>query len=137
MRRWLLIAMLLVLPIQMVWAAAAPYCAHETKLVGEKKHFAHHEHQHEGTKAGSGTDDGSDALGATHLDCEACHLGAAATLPCSEVSVGDLPLAVAPHHPFPHYRSHTPPGPERPNIAEASLAARFGGGVASGAFLED
>lgn len=136
MRRWLLIAMLLVLPAQMVWAAAAPYCAHETKLAAAK-HFGHHEHQHKVTNPAIGADDGSDALGASHVDCESCHLGAGATLPCSEISVGDMPPAAVPDQPLPRYRSHTPPGPERPNIAEASPAVRFGGGVASGAFLED
>ena len=46
MRRWLLIALLFVLPLQMVWAAAAPYCAHEAKL-SATKHFGHHEHEHQ------------------------------------------------------------------------------------------
>ena len=45
MRRWLFIFLLLVLPFQMVWAAAAPYCAHEVNP-SAKKHFGHHEHKH-------------------------------------------------------------------------------------------
>jgi len=38
--------LLLVLPFQMIWAAAAPYCAHETNT-SASKHFGHHEHRHQ------------------------------------------------------------------------------------------
>lgn len=45
MRRWLTILMLLVLPGQFAWSAAAAYCQHEQ--VPAKAHIGHHVHEHE------------------------------------------------------------------------------------------
>lgn len=116
MRRWLLVALLFVLPLQMVWAAAAPYCAHEASP-GATAHFGHHEHEHQGTPSPlAGADDSSGAA-TGDLDCGSCHLGASATLPCSGVAVEAAAHTVVLNRDVPRYRSHTPPGPERPNIA--------------------
>ena len=45
MRRFIILFMLCLLPVQISWAAVADYCAHEP--AGEAQHFAHHEHEHE------------------------------------------------------------------------------------------
>lgn len=80
MRRWLLLLLLTVLPLQFATAAAASYCRHEA---GSAKHFGHHEHQHEGTgehKSTSNSPDGNSHQStnvAGDSDCEYCHLGAA------------------------------------------------------------
>ena len=79
MRRWLLLLMLVVLPMQFALAAAAAYCRHET---GVAKHFGHHQHQHHASgdhKAAleSVGDDSQTGTGLEDSDCEYCHLGAA------------------------------------------------------------
>jgi hypothetical protein len=132
MRRWLLIALLFVLPLQMVWGAAAPYCAHESQP-GAAKHFGHHEHDHQGgAQSSAGANDSAQGIGANHVDCDSCHLSTGAALPCAEVEVSASAPGLVPVHRLPSYRSPIPPGPERPDIAVTSPAARFGGGVVSG-----
>jgi hypothetical protein len=131
MRRWLMVFLLLVVPAQLIWAAAAPYCGHETSATS-KRHFGHHEHRHQadGQAAALNADDSS-AAGAFHADCEVCHLGASAVLPVPAVTLG-VPPVRAPHHAPPQrYASHIPRGPERPDRADAPAAVRFGGDVVS------
>lgn len=116
MRRWLLVALLFVLPLQMVWAAAAPYCSHETKP-GVAAHFGHHEHEHQGTTPSLDVTDDGVGLTGGDVDCGSCHLSTGTTLPSSAIAVEVPACAVTLSDAVPHYRSHTPPGPERPNIA--------------------
>ena len=52
MRRWLIVALLLVLPFQFAWSVAAAYCAHEAAPAAS--HVGHHTHEHKGD-AGNGT----------------------------------------------------------------------------------
>ena len=130
MRRWLLMLLLCMLPVQLVWAAGAPYCAHERDSAA-KQHFGHHEHQH---KSGANAAlDETDARvgGAQHLDCEACHFGCSMTLPSAEMVIGTVPALPASTQADPPDTSHIPSGPERPDRAERTAAARFGGGVAN------
>lgn len=47
MRRWFSILLLVLLPIQFSWAAAAAYCEHESGARAD--HFGHHEHDHQGS----------------------------------------------------------------------------------------
>ena len=66
--------MLVILPFQFAWGAAASYCGHE-KSVGAG-HFGHHGHQH---KAKADADGEAAAKKAGALaddpDCAMCHLG--------------------------------------------------------------
>jgi hypothetical protein len=129
MRHWVLAFLLFVVPFQMVWGAAAPYCAHEAS-VSAKKHFGHHEHKHQaGGEIASVTDDGGDSAGAYHADCESCHLGGAAFMPAVIHAVEAVPYGSASCHPDPRYDSHIPAGPQRPDRADHPPAARPGGGV--------
>lgn len=100
MRRWLTVFLLILLPLQLSWAVAATYCAHEIDPAAN--HVGHHEHRHEaadGDGAGSGvkaSPDGSTAgkaeksgkvadkaaekatdkaLTCVDDDCGFCHLG--------------------------------------------------------------
>lgn len=133
MRRWLLIILLLVLPLQAVWAAGAPYCAHETTPAGSG-HFGHHEHVHvagDRTAPATGADDLDDGSGAYHADCELCHLSASATLHSPSGLVPAAPNGpVRASHPL-DYRSHVPSGLERPDRFESVAATRFAGAAAS------
>lgn len=132
MRRWLLILLLMVLPLQMVWGAAAPYCAHEPAAAG-KRHFGHHEHKHAAASdrsAGAGED--VDGVGTVHTDCESCHLGCSATLPAVAVSIAAPAHDSLLEYRAPSWSSIIPRGPERPDRARPATAARFGGGVEPG-----
>lgn len=115
MRRWLVIVILLVLPLQFTWGAAAPYCAHEAASAANA-HPGHHQHLHQGgsnaTKAG---DDGAD-VGAKHPDCASCHAGTATTLPLPAAELAIAPRDGLRERPPARYRSHTPSVPERPDI---------------------
>ncbi len=98
MRRWVSILLLVVLSLQLSWAAAASYCQHE-KSPAAAQHFGHHEHEH--ASDGSGSDapaadssqDGDDSkLVSLDYDCASCNLGSAqavsALIPLSHVPVG-------------------------------------------------
>lgn len=77
MRRFILVFMMLLLPLQWSWAAAASVCAHEAAGA----HFGHHAHKHAGDAASTAADEGSQSeggLAGNHPDCHACHgMGAA------------------------------------------------------------
>jgi flagellar capping protein FliD len=45
MRRFLLIFLVVMMPLQLSWAAVSSYCQHESGTAS--KHFGHHEHQHQ------------------------------------------------------------------------------------------
>jgi len=133
MRRLCFLLLLFVLPFQMVWGAAAPYCAHETQP-SASKHFGHHEHQHQASDAApaAAAEDGTVPASAYDVDCAVCHLGSV-VMPLN----GTLPIASVPpgtfhSDPGPGYRSYIPAGLDRPDRALPTSAARFVGGVAIG-----
>lgn len=76
MRRWLAIFLLVLLPLQAVWAAAAPYCEHEENPTA--MHVGHHIHEHQASQADD-QEPSSTGL-ADHADCHICH-GVAAAVP--------------------------------------------------------
>ena len=115
MRRWLVVFMLLVLPLQFAWAAAAPYCAHEDASAASKNPGHHHHELQVVSDAAKAGDDGA-GNGVNHTDCASCHAGAAATLPLPAAKLAAAPRDVLREQPPPRYRSHTPSGPERPDI---------------------
>ncbi|ELX11408.1 hypothetical protein DUF2946 [Janthinobacterium sp. HH01] len=109
MKKFLLILLLTILPIQYSWSMAAVYCQHEPAPV---THFGHHGHHHQAQ-----ADDGADKTKPVkvHSDCEVCHHAVQASLPGGAA----LALAVAPdgHAPplLPRYLSYISDGPARPN----------------------
>lgn len=111
MRRWFAIFLLVLLSLQSVWVAAAPYCAHEENPAS--MHIGHHTHQHQGDQL---DDDSAGGLGSQHADCQVCH-GAGGAVPAQVI-------ASAPHAPSGlaalwSRALPTPPilQPERPNWA--------------------
>lgn len=129
MRHWMFAFLLLALPFQLVWGAAAPYCGHEASDLA-KGHLGHHSHEHQPDgQSGSPDDDSRDDMGAYHADCAGCHLGCTAVMPAKAPAVEPLPHGSTSGHREPRYDSHIPAGPQRPDRAEAAPAARFGGGV--------
>ncbi len=77
MKRLLIIFMLIVVPLQLSWAAAAVYCEHESKP--KTVHFGHHEHKHIASAAEIKSD-ASKSAAAIDGDCTSCHLGGIAIL---------------------------------------------------------
>lgn len=116
MRRLVLICMMLLLPVQWTWAAAAVYCAHESSPAAAR-HFGHHEHVHKASGATHSKHGQANQAGALDLDCEYCHLAGSQWLPSQHalVSIG-VRTAPAVEDP-PRVGSHISAGPERPDRA--------------------
>ena len=82
MRRFVALLLLVLLPLQAIWAAAAPYFQHEAE--GASHHIGHHQPEHAHAPAVDATDShgtpgdpGGDAASGTHTDCHVCHGGTA------------------------------------------------------------
>lgn len=115
-RSFVVLLLLCLLPLQFVWAAAAPYCGHEGRAPQTTQHIGHHEHQHAGAAlaADTGSDDGG-ALVSYHGDCGSCHLGTGTSLPPAAVALAaGANDRILSDHPA-RYQSHIPFGPERPD----------------------
>lgn len=108
MRRLLLIFLLLVLPCQMSWAAAARYCQHEDAMPASW-HIGHHEHRHEAKQGDHGKKPVIDA------DCGVCHL-ASLPMACAALTVEPVFARVQAPAPSvePTFRSRNPGAPDRP-----------------------
>jgi hypothetical protein len=110
MRRFILVFMMCLLPLQWSWAAAASVCAHER----EQTHFGHHEHEHVDGQgavqvqaghdapapadAAQAADDQPPEAPGEHPDCHTCHgIGAACLARCEPAPAvwqgGSPPLA--------------------------------------------
>lgn len=129
MRRWLSILLLVLLPFQFSWAAAASYCQHETGRLAA--HFGHHEHQHEHqhepqherAKLKTSSTDQGDAnskLGALDNDCAVCHLGCVSPVANPQVVHFVRGIQVHELNPIFGFESHISGVPQRP---DCSLAA--------------
>ncbi|MDR0716401.1 MAG: hypothetical protein LBF50_03145 [Azoarcus sp.] len=77
MRRLFAIFFLICLPLQLGWASAAAYCAHERGAAAD--HFGHHAHgQADETRGDSEGGDGTTSLSGG--DCGFCHVACATAL---------------------------------------------------------
>lgn len=109
MKKLLLILLMLVLPLQMTWAAASAYCQHEDGKAAH--HFGHHGHEHK-TKAEA---EKKPAKGQPHSDCHFCH-GYSHASPGDQAMLDVLdPGSARGEPPSLIYASHIPDGPKRPN----------------------
>ena len=77
-RRLFMIFLLVLMPLQLSWAAIASYCQHETGAAA--KHFGHHDHQHKATD-GKETAPDPAKTGGGDPDCASCHAGCSSALP--------------------------------------------------------
>ena len=107
-KKYLLILLMLILPVQYAWSAAAVYCQHEQ---GAPSHFGHHAHAHKA----SPDDHGHPKVKSLDTDCEYCHMFSHAFF----VPFDARPTVhVALNHAVPatlSYTSHIPRRPPRPN----------------------
>ncbi|MBA4342298.1 MAG: hypothetical protein C0423_09110 [Methylibium sp.] len=109
----MLIFLLLLLPVQWTWAAAASICRHESSI--HASHFGHHEHRHDHQASATASVDASDDTpqqgdSGVHADCATCHAAVPWLMMQSAVGLGELlsPLAFTPYQ-----RSVTAGVPER------------------------
>jgi hypothetical protein len=73
MRR-LVVFLLLIVPLQLSWAAVSAYCEHETEAASH--HVGHHEHKHQSEQPSKGHDPGADSKSSSFdADCGVCHAG--------------------------------------------------------------
>lgn len=85
MRRLLTILLLLVLPLQFSWAAAAAYCQHGGGS-DRQAHMGHHEHRHTADSAPDTSpqvqdqDTDADPQQGVDEDCAFCHFGCGKTV---------------------------------------------------------
>ena len=99
-KRWLLMFVACLLPLQVSWAAVTAYCQHEQGV--EAAHFAHHEHEHHANHPE--TDEDKTIPGAPHADCSHSH--AVNWIPALALSQSQLFDGVAVQHFLP---VHFPP----------------------------
>ena len=119
MKKFFLILLLLVLPLQMSWAAASAYCQHEEGRGA--RHLGHHGHEHKNnTQAKAEQPPAKKDGGQPHSDCNFCHGIGQASFPVTPSLAACAPgsAAVAPS-PF-FYASHIPDslkGPDWRSVA--------------------
>ncbi len=127
MQRLVLLFLLLLLPVQWTWSAAASVCRHEASTQ-QSRHFGHHAHEHAQAEsqrlasepahaaatpdqpadpAQPGDADSRDAQ--VHADCAACHVSA----PALVMQAPALPEGPAARVATPYQRSITAGLPER------------------------
>ncbi len=115
MRRLAYLLLLVFLPFQFAWAAAAPLCAHETDA-NAKFHFGHH-------SSSSVTDPSKNPTDTSDQDrgdgCSLCHLGASQiSTPDFAIVPEDFGLALS-RAAFASFESHIPIGPDGPDWTPA------------------
>jgi len=111
MRRFFSLLLMLLLPLQFSFAAAAAYCVDEKPEV--TAHFGHHDHADASVNITDDADDGK-------ADCEICHLACAK----AQATASVLSVTPAPQAPlsFLHDLSpqHEPEPSDRPPIVSAA-----------------
>lgn len=115
MKKFLLLLLLTILPIQYAWSMAATYCQHEESKVSKVSHFGHHGHQHQAQAGDQSDHDEQGQQSKTHGDCEVCHHAVQASVldDSSVITPAAAGALFAPSSP--HYLSYIAEGPPRPN----------------------
>lgn len=111
MRRWLTVLLLVLLPLQLGWAALGSYCQHETG--SQAQHLGHHAHPHQGLASKQG--DAAEKGKSLHGDCNACFATSIASLLDDPLSIAAPPVAfeMGTFQARPLFRPVSPP--ERPD----------------------
>lgn len=115
MHRWLFVFLLIVVPLQLTWAAAGGYCEHEQGAASG--HFGHHAHSHDASMwpaAGAEPEDNAPP-GSHHADCGYCHLSASKAVAPSEATIHPAAGIAAAFALAEVFDSYVPAGLERPD----------------------
>ena len=123
MRRWLSLLLLVLLPLQFTWGAAAAYCGHETSQAA--RHIGHHVHAHgdatqqaQAKKPGVGSQDAEKTQAgklSVDDDCNVCHLSAVKPVSTVGMALMDPAAQVMDLGPGNRFSTRAPDHPERPN----------------------
>ena len=118
MRRWLTLLLLVMLPLQFTWAAAAAYCQHEQ--VPSVRHLGHHEHEHQGAQGAHQAkavdpDAAKAAMVFGDSDCGYCQLSAAKPLQVQGLAIAALSDPPTLGTGVPPLQTRDPDRRERPN----------------------
>ncbi len=111
MKRFLAILLLVLLPLNAAFAAAAGYCQHQ-KESPQATHFGHHTHQHDRSVDKTG-DNGAQ----TDPDCGFCHLSFLSFIPALSPMLGDSNTPQLVVSPLADYRSAIVDPFDRPPLA--------------------
>jgi hypothetical protein len=119
MKRYFLILLLVLLPLQFSWAIAGAYCAHEE---GAAPHFGHHVHKHDKANDGVKKDDVKHEAKKVQADtdCEYCHHVPTSAIFPADPALAQPGLAAHTRYDGPRYVSHIPdliPRPDWPVLA--------------------
>jgi hypothetical protein len=111
MMRFLALLLLVLLPLNAAFAAAAGYCQHQMEST-QAAHFGHHTHQHDSSADKAGNNDAQ-----IDPDCGFCHLSFSSFVPALSPVLGDHspPQLVA--SPVAEFRSATVDPFDRPPLA--------------------
>ncbi|MFZ5508695.1 MAG: hypothetical protein ACOZCP_01445 [Pseudomonadota bacterium] len=114
-KRLLFVLLMLILPLQAVWAAAGAYCQHEQGQAAW--HFGHHDHRH---KASPGDGEQGNPGGTADTDCGYHHASDSKTvLPSADAAVPDTSTQFSCFR-LPRLSDLAPDEPERPNWSAAA-----------------
>ncbi|MBA3903047.1 MAG: hypothetical protein C0522_05125 [Rhodocyclaceae bacterium] len=115
MKRLFFVLLMLILPLQAVWAAAGVYCQHEQGQAAS--HFGHHGHQH---KASPDKHEQGNPGGKADSDCGYHHASDSKTVLASvDAVVADTSMQFSYFH-LPRYSHRAPDKPERPKWPAAA-----------------
>lgn len=115
MRRYVLVFLMLVLPLQWSWAAVVSTCLHEP---GDVQHLGHHAQEHVHASADLHGDDADGADGAClDSDCASCHGPGLAALISLPAPVGACPGGIATSGYLRHLPEPQPDNPLRPPLS--------------------
>jgi hypothetical protein len=115
MRRLVMIFLLVLVPLQLSWAALSAYCPHETASLARQAGEHHHKHAHL-TDAGQQDHSDPHATGSVDADSGVCHAGHGTAI----FGAGRLPAVSVLSETYSAYQIQVPsppslPLPERPN----------------------
>lgn len=113
MRKWLTIFLLL-MPLQVAWAAASAYCQHAGDISVE--HVGHHTHKHHGQSVDRSLADQAQQ-GGSDSDCGICHAGCSFAVPFTFSGTEFLTSLVTIKSSEQLFTSHPLDLPERPPLA--------------------
>lgn len=117
MKRYLVIFLLVLLPLQFSWAAMVSYCQHETGVAA--KHPGHHTHDHGSADHQESSKNSSQSAGMYH-DCATCHMGCTADMVSD---LGKTTVVASYDHPLHLQVIPSPLSRERPERPQWSVLA--------------
>jgi hypothetical protein len=120
MCKWLAILLLVLMPLQLSWAAVGAYCQHERGQAAS--HAGHHTHEHQSQAESDVPAGEKGVMPSADADCVTCHAGCVLwAMPSHHDPVRVLPPVIRSADPGAALVAPTAARPERPQWNFASL----------------